>query len=130
MQTAPTAAMVYVVATTIVVTFQVLLAFGAPWGTYTMGGSFPGRLPPLMRVLAAAQAVVLSLLAFVVLSAAGMSVPGLTAGRPWLIWVVVALTLVGVLLNLASRSRGERRLWVPVSAVLLLSSLTVALAGG
>jgi hypothetical protein len=95
-----------------------------------MGGSFPVRLPPLMRVLAAAQAVVLSLLAFVVLSAAGMSVPGLTAGRPWLIWVVVALTLVGVLLNLASRSRGERRLWVPVSAVLLLSSLTVALAGG
>ena len=71
MDIAVLAALVHLVATAIVVSFQLLLALGAPWGEYTMGGRFPGRFPPRMRVLAVVQAVVLSLLALVVLSAAG-----------------------------------------------------------
>ena len=36
------AAIVYALATAVVVGFQVALAAGAPWGEYAMGGRFPG----------------------------------------------------------------------------------------
>ena len=60
------AAIVYALATAVVVGFQVALAAGAPWGEYAMGGRFPGRFPPAMRAGALVQAVVLALLALVV----------------------------------------------------------------
>jgi hypothetical protein len=80
-----------------------------------------------MRVLAVVQAVVLSLLALVVLSAAGVIAPGLTADLPWLIWIVVAMDAVSVVMNTVSPSPGERRLWVPVGLAMLVTSLVVAL---
>jgi hypothetical protein len=128
MDIAGIAALTYLVASVIVIAFQVLLALGAPWGAYAMGGSYPGRLPPAMRVVAAVQAVVLGVLAIVVLSRAGVTARDLTAGYPWLIWVVVAVTAVSVVMNAASRSPGERRLWVPVGLVMLGSSIVVAIS--
>ena len=128
MDLAAIAALVYLAATLVVVGFQVALALGAPWGAYAMGGRFPGRFPPPMRLLAVVQAVVLGLLALVVLGSAGLISSGLTEW-PWLIWVVVAFSAVSVVMNAASPSPGERRLWVPVGLVMLASSLVVALAG-
>ena len=43
------AAIVFAVVTSAVIGFQLALALGAPWGTYAMGGRFPGVLPALMR---------------------------------------------------------------------------------
>jgi hypothetical protein len=123
------AALLYVAATVIVVGFQVLLALGVPWGAYAMGGRFLGRFPPMMRVLALAQAGVLCLLAVVVLSAAGVAAPALTERLAWLIWLVVAISTVSVATNAASPSPGERRIWVPVGVVMLATSLVVALGG-
>jgi hypothetical protein len=123
------AAGAYVVATLFVVGFQLALALGAPWGAYAMGGRFPGRFPPAMRLLAAIQAVVLGLAAVVVVSAAGLTDGALTTRYPWLIWVVVVVAAVSVAMNLASPSPGERRLWVPVGLVLLVSSLVIAISG-
>jgi hypothetical protein len=122
------AAIVFAVVTAGVVAFQVALAAGAPWGAYAMGGAFPGRFPPPMRVAAAIQAVVLGLVALVVLGEGGVIDLPLVTALPRLIWVVVAAMAVGVVLNAISRSAGERRLWVPVTLVLLGSSLIVALA--
>ncbi|MGK2851992.1 MAG: hypothetical protein ACSLFN_13920 [Candidatus Limnocylindrales bacterium] len=51
----------------------------------------------------------------------------LDASYPWLIWVVVVFSAAGVFLNAISRSAGERRIWVPVTFVMLMSSLLVAL---
>jgi hypothetical protein len=121
------AAIVYGVGTAGVVAFQIALALGAPWGAFAMGGALPGRLPPAMRVAALAQAGLLGSLAVVVLSRAGVAWPSLAAAVPWLIWVVVAIAAITVVLNLISRSAGERRIWVPVGLVLLVSSVTVAL---
>jgi hypothetical protein len=121
------AALAYLAATLLVVGFQVALALGAPWGAYAMGGRFPGRFPPTMRVLALVQAVVLGLLALVVLATAGLIAPRSSMELPWLIWVPVAGSALSVVANAASRSPGERRLWVPVGLVLLVSSLVVAL---
>lgn len=110
-----------------VVAFQLALALGAPWGAYAMGGALPGRFPPPMRVAAAVQGVLIAALGVVVLAEAGVVAPDLAAGLPWLVWVAVVVSALAVLLNAISRSAGERRIWVPVATVMLVSSLLVAL---
>lgn len=124
------AAIAYALATAVVVGFQVALAAGAPWGEYAMGGRFPGRFPPAMRAGAVVQAVVLALLALVVMDAAGLVALGWTAALPWLIWVPVVVSALSAVMNAATRSAVERRLWFPVALVLLASSLAVALTSG
>lgn len=124
------AAITYTIATAGVITFQVAMALGAPWGAYAMGGASPGRFPPAMRVAALVQAAVLSMLAVAVLSHAGLALPSLAEAYPWLIWVAVAVSALSVLLNAITRSAGERRIWLPVALVLLVSSVTVALTAG
>jgi hypothetical protein len=121
------AALTYTIATVGVVAFQIALALGAPWGTYAMGGSFPGRFPPGLRVSAVLQAVVLGFIAVVVLSTAGLVVPSLVEGMPWLAWVPVVVSAVSLVVNAVSPSPGERRLWVPVAIVTLATSLLVVL---
>ena len=106
--------------------FQIALAAGAPWGAYAMGGRIVGRFPPSLRFAAVVQAVVLALLAAVVLARAGLLALPLA---PWTIWVVVAFSGLSLAMNAASRSAGERRLWVPVASVMLATSLVVALVG-
>ena len=120
------AGITFAVAAVGVVAFQVALTLGAPLGAYAMGGAFPGRYPPPMRVAAAVQAVLIGLLALAVLSAAGLVLPDLIASIPWLAWVAVAVSALAVILNALSRSAGERRIWVPVTIVMLISSLLVA----
>jgi hypothetical protein len=124
------AAIVYALATAVVVGFQVALAAGAPWGEYAMGGRVPGQFPPAMRVAAVVQAVVLALLALVVLDAAGLVALGWTTAMPWLAWVPVVVSALSAVMNAATRSRVERRLWLPVAIVLLASSLAVAPTSG
>ena len=123
------AALVFAVAAGAVVAFQVALALGAPWGRYAMGGAFPGRFPPPMRVAALIQGFLIGVLAVTVLSAAALVLPDLAVALPWLAWVAVAVSALAVVLNAISRSAGERRIWVPVATVLLVSSLIVAIRG-
>ena len=122
------AAIVYLVVTVIAVAFQLALALGAPWGEYAMGGRYPGRFPPFLRLLAVAQAIILSLLAFIVLSRAGLVVPEATADQPNVAFFPVLVSGLSLWMNLKSPSAKERRTWVPVAAVMVVSSLVVALA--
>jgi hypothetical protein len=116
--------------TAFVVAFQLALAMGAPWGTFAMGGAFPGVFPPALRVGAVLQALLLVFLAFVVFSRTGM-VPRRRAGASdRLIWLVIALSAFSLVLNLITPSKGERVIWAPVAAVLLACSVTVAVASG
>jgi hypothetical protein len=121
------AVLAYVMATIVVVGFQLALAAGAPWGELAMGGRYPGRFPAPMRVLAVIQAAILAGLALVVLDAAGVVDLGWTESLPWLAWVPVVFAGLSVAVNAASRSPRERRLWVPVGLVLLVSSAIVAI---
>ena len=82
-----------------------------------------------MRVAAVVQAFLIGMLAIVVLSAAGLVLPDVAAAFPWLVWIPVSVSAVAVVLNAISRSAGERRIWLPVATVLLISSLVVALNG-
>jgi hypothetical protein len=120
------AALVFAAAAAGVIGFQIALALGAPWGRYAMGGAFPDRFPPPMRVAAAVQAAIIGLLAVGVLSTAGLMVPELAVALPWLVWVAVVVSALAVVLNAISRSAGERRIWVPVAAILTVTSVLVA----
>jgi len=113
----------------VVATFQIALALGAPWGSYAMGGAFPGQYPPAMRAAAIAQAVLLGLMAGVVLSRAGVALPRWSRASRWLIWVIVAYGVVGLVLNLITPSAGERMIWAPVTFLMLVLSVVVGLPG-
>jgi hypothetical protein len=64
-----------------------------------------------------------------VLVRAGLILPAWARVSRWLIWMVVAVAAVGLVLNLITPSAGERALWAPVTVILLLSSVVVALRG-
>ncbi len=92
-----------------------------------MGGAFPGRFPPRMRIAAVVQAALLAVTVAIVLSAAGLVLPAWSDAARLLIWVVVAIGLLALVLNSISRSAGERRIWVPVALAMVACSLAVAL---
>lgn len=110
------------------VVFQLALAAGAPWGAAAYGGQ-SSRLPTRLRVSSAVAAVVWAALALCVGRTAGIPVwaPLPDPALPVVCWVVVGLTVVAVVLNAITRSRVERAIWLPVSAVLLVATVAVAL---
>jgi len=109
-----------------VVLFQFALALGAPWGEMTLGGKFPGRLPPRVRIAALIQIVVLTFIALIVLTRAGVVFNQYSAIAKPAIWGVVVLNLVGAILNTITPSKKERMLWAPVAIVLLICATYVA----
>ena len=120
------AAVLFAVLAAVLALFQLAVAGGAPWGHLTQGGSRTGRLPPTNRVVAAVSFLLTAALAGIVLARAGALLPHWQeASRPWA-WAVVALSALSLLANVASRSRAERRLWVPVAFSMLLTSVVVA----
>lgn len=120
------AAILFAVVTVGAILFQIALALGAPWGQYAMGGKYPGRYPAAMRVGAVGQAALLAALVVFVLSDVGLVLPSMAKAIPSLIWLVVAFSGLSLVLNAISPSKGERRIWVPVALVMLISSLVVA----
>ncbi|MFN8487078.1 MAG: hypothetical protein U0350_05755 [Caldilineaceae bacterium] len=122
-----TAAILYTSITASVIAFQIALAAGAPWGAYAMGGAYPGQFPPALRVAALVQGALLGAMAAIVLARAGLILHRWTRPTRWLVWGVVAFTAVSLVLNLITPSVGERKLWAPVAAVLLVCSSVVAL---
>ena len=120
-------AVVYALATAVVVLFQLGLAAGKAWGEYAMGGRYRGRLPVVMRLAALVQALVLAALAALVLDAAGVLDLGWASRAEWLPFVPVVVSAISLVLNASSRSEPERRTWTPVAIVLLVSSLAVAI---
>jgi hypothetical protein len=108
--------------------FQLALAAGAPWGHLAMGGRFPGRFPPAMRVSALVQVAIYAVMAAVVFARAGIALEGWRDVSRIGAWIVVAVSAVAVVLNLITPSKWERILWVPVAVVMLAAALRVALA--
>lgn len=120
------AAIVYAATAATVVVFQGCLAVGLPWGAASMGGKYPGKYPPKMRIVALANMLVLVALIVVVLVEAGLLWPRFASFSRSAIWFVVVFSGTGTILNTITRSRVER-IWAPVSAAQLVTSLIVAL---
>ena len=108
--------------------FQFALVLGAPWGEYTMGGRFPGKLPPKMRLAALFQIVILFMIALIVLIRSGVVVNQFYEVSKTAIWFVVAFFVTGSILNIWTPSKRERAIWGPVNILLLIISVIVALS--
>lgn len=106
---------------------QALLALGAPLGRFAWGGRHR-VLPGSLRAGSVFAIVIYALLAAVVLVRAGLIASAVPRGVVYTAtWVVAAYFLLGVGQNLASRSKPERAVMAPVSALLCASCVVVAL---
>lgn len=122
----PVSAIVFAALTAIVMLFQACLAAGAPWGAASMGGKYPGKYPPKMRVVAIINMVVLGFMAALVLSKADILFPQLKTISTIGIWFVVAFLFLGTILNTITPSKIER-IWAPVALVQFITSIIVAI---
>lgn len=109
----------------VVCLFQFALALGAPLGHLAMGGRWPGKMPIPARISAVVQGGLMVAMARIVLGQAGVFTQ---VGPNWLIWLVVAITGLSTLLNNITPSAPERRLWGPVTVVMFLCAIYVAVA--
>jgi hypothetical protein len=109
--------------------FQIALAAGAPLGHLAWGGKHR-VLPRGLRIASAVSVLLYAFFAWIIAGAVagvdrfGDHIPEKPVG----IWVLTAYFGVGILANLASRSRPERFVMTPVAAVLCASCLVIALA--
>ncbi|MGO4119659.1 hypothetical protein [Arthrobacter sp. YAF16] len=107
--------------------FQLLLIVGLPLGRFAWGGQ-RAVLPARLRVGSAVSIVVYAAFALVALDRAEfISVLPAPSIAVVAMWVIAAYLLFSVLPNLASKSKDERRVMVPVSLVLAGLAFLVAL---
>ena len=111
----------------IVIAFQIALALGAPWGEFTMGGKISGILPPLLRLAAFLQSLLILFFNVIVLSRAQLGFENLYTISRTAIWFVFGFFVLGSVMNLVTPSKKERMLWAPVNILLLVLSLLIAL---
>lgn len=121
------AAIVFSFIIVLVVLFQCALALGIPWGEYAMGGSVPGKFPPTMRIAALGQGLALIMAGLVVLIQADIVLSDWKGFSDQSIWFVVGLMSISSVLNLITKSKWEKRIWFPVTILLLSTSLLVAI---
>jgi hypothetical protein len=128
LMTTEIAAHIFTILVAIVITFQIALAAGVPWGHLTWGGRFPGQLPKPMRGVAIFSAVLLALFALVVEVRAGVLFPEWQTLSQILVWVVVGYCALAVVLHVITPSRWERVIWLPVVLGCLVCSFVVAMS--
>lgn len=117
---------VFVLLAMVVCLFHLSIVFGAPWGEYTMGGQIKGKLPASRRIAAVIQAFLMGYFAFVVAENSG--IVNFESGVFQVnLWILVAFFALGTIANLITPSKRERRLWAPVTVVMLLSTIYLAL---
>ncbi len=98
--------------------FQALLAFGAPLGQLAWGGQHR-VLPTPLRVGSVVSIAVYALLAAMVLARADLLSTGIPDGVVrTAAWVVAGYFFIGIVMNLASRSKSERAVMSPIVALL------------
>ncbi|MGN7200320.1 hypothetical protein [Arthrobacter sp. SAFR-044] len=108
--------------------FQLLLIIGLPFGRFAWGGQNP-VLSARQRVGSAVSIVVYAAFALVALERGALiSIFPAPLVAVVAMWVIAAYLLLSVLPNLASKSKYERRVMVPVSLVLAGLAFVVALS--
>ena len=109
--------------------FQAALALGAPLGSASWGGAYPGQLPTGLRIASGLAVGVYVLFALIVVGRAGYRGVPLPYGiLRWGTWVLFGLMFLGALANFASSSGWERYGWAPFTLILALLCLFVALS--
>ncbi|HCY75386.1 MAG TPA: hypothetical protein DHV28_05655 [Ignavibacteriales bacterium] len=110
----------------VIILFQLGLTIGMPWGAASMGGKYPGKYPPRMRVVSLINIFITSFIATIVLIKSEIIWLQFKSFANVAIYFVVAFSAVATILNTITPSKIERIIWAPVAAILLLTSLIVA----
>jgi predicted permease len=106
--------------------FQAALVFGAPLGRFAWGGRHR-VLPRRLRIGSVVSVAVYAVLGCIILARAGLTSPWPPEGAVRAAaWVVAGYFLLGIGMNLASRSTSERAVMTPVVALLCGLSILVA----
>lgn len=84
---------IFSILTGIVILFQAGLAAGMPWGAASMGGKYPGKYPPKMRMVALINIAILLGMGLIVFTKAGILIPDWLGMAEKAIWVVVVFFL-------------------------------------
>lgn len=121
------ALILFVFFTSITVIFQLALAIGIPWGNLAMGGKYPGKFPTPIRIAAVFQIMILLFFIWIAFVKAGVFSPDWKLFSDKLIWVVFGFSVVATVLNIITPSKWERIIWAPVSFILLITSLILAM---
>lgn len=109
--------------------FQIALALGAPLGRFAWGGQHR-VLPPRLRVGSAVSVLIYVLIDLIAWDRVG-AIAFFPAGFAEVaMWVIFAYFMLGILMNAVSRSKPERFTMVPVTIVLAVLSLFIALGYG
>ncbi len=123
---ASTAATLAAIGFVVIAAFQLLLAAGAPLGRAAWGGR-SAVLPDNLRRSSAVAVVIWLLAAVLILGRGGVvAIPVPREVLVWGAWILVALSAVGSLVNIASSSPWERFGWAPLAAALAILSAIVA----
>jgi hypothetical protein len=97
-----------------------------PWGEASMGGKFPGKYPPKMRIVSLINSLILIFIAVIVLVKADILLQQYKSISNIAIYFVVGFSAVATILNIITPSKIERKLWAPVALLLLITSIIVA----
>jgi hypothetical protein len=119
-------AYIFAILSFVIILFQLALTIGMPWGAASMGGKFPGKYPPRMRVVSLINIFIISFIAAIVLIKSEIIWLQFKSFATVAIYFVVAFSLVATILNTITPSKIERKIWAPVAAILLLTSSIVA----
>ncbi|MEX1080280.1 MAG: hypothetical protein WED09_14390 [Homoserinimonas sp.] len=121
------AAIAVCVVLAVLAVFQGALIAGAPIGRFAWGGQHR-VLPARLRVGSAISIALYAAFALILLDRAELvAVFGSDAFVQVSTWVLFGYFTVGILMNGISRSKAERNTMVPVTAVLAVLSLLIAL---
>ena len=112
----------------VVILLSILLICGLPLGELTMGGRYKGVWPKELRILAIGQLLV-QLFALYILLAAGAVVPMLLSKTVTKIicFVFAVFFVSNTFMNFVSRSKKEKYIMTPMSAIEVICFLVVGL---
>ena len=123
----PIAAFAFVAILAALALLQLLLILGVPLGRFAWGGQ-QDRLTPKLRAAAGLAIVIYALMAVIALARAHViAVPVPELAVTIAMWVVAAYLIFSILPNLASKSVSEKRLMTPVSVVLAVLGVVIAI---
>lgn len=122
------AAIIIMILLASIAVFQVLLTFGYPLGEATMGGKYK-ILPKPLRFASAGSAIILLLMGFVYLLRANVISSDIHfLPTNILVWVFTGYLGLNTLANLASKSKKERLIMTPISAIACILGVFVAVS--
>lgn len=113
---------------TLIIIFQIGLASGAPWGEFAFGGRNKGTLPKHLRIGSVLSSFLYLGISGHLLAQVGVFPQLLESNLNTLAnWSIVGIFSLALVMNIITPSKKERLVWAPVAAVLLVSSVIIAL---